>query len=528
MADSFGKKRLAALSIALISLAGLAAYAPTLNNPLICDDYYLLGIDRLHLAGYEHLGNLSTLKWIFYAEWPVQLRPIPLASFRFVSFFFGLTDWPYHLLAVLLHIGCALLLYLLISSLGISRLAATLAGLLFVLTPIAPETVTWPAGIIDSWALLFMLAALWLYVRFLRSGNRWEYTGSLAAVAGALLSKEVAIPMVALLPAADLLLAGPLAAAARERRPAEDAGAAAETNSDSPAPSPLTGFFSSRLRRVLPFLALLALYVLVRYLILGVIAGANAQVLSSAGRELSLDGLQATWVKLIAPLNAFHVEPWVRWLFYSFQSLLLAAALVVIIYRRQRASSVTNRTTLLLVLLFCLPLIPIASTLAVGVKDDLQWSHFLYIPMAALLSLLAIALCGYGRPSRLRLAVGVPVLGLMALFFAWGLFQNNQMWEDATLTEALILNQVVALVPDPPPGARIYIAEDTERAGRRLYWCIPMLQPATRALYSRFDLEVKQIASDQTGKTQDGYLLLIDGNSRTVRLDHVPAPASAS
>lgn len=49
----------------LLGAITLVAYWPVLDNTLLCDDYYLLGRDRLHLFGGGGLGNLSSLRWIF-------------------------------------------------------------------------------------------------------------------------------------------------------------------------------------------------------------------------------------------------------------------------------------------------------------------------------------------------------------------------------------------------------------------------------------------------------------------------------
>ena len=109
----------------------------------------------------------------------------------------GLNPLPYHLVSLLVHTGCALLLFALLAR-RVSRPAALAATVFFAVHPALMDAVYWISVVHDSLALLFGLAALVVLER--PGSRRWL---ALPFFALSLLSKESTL----LLPAAAAWLA---------------------------------------------------------------------------------------------------------------------------------------------------------------------------------------------------------------------------------------------------------------------------------------------------------------------------------
>lgn len=92
--------------------------------------------------------------------------------------------------------------------LGARKLTAFVAALLFLLTPIAPEAVTWLSGRADVLVLFFMLLAMVLYSVYLTKRSWAAFSGAMLASATALLSKEQGYIVIILLPSMDFLFGG--------------------------------------------------------------------------------------------------------------------------------------------------------------------------------------------------------------------------------------------------------------------------------------------------------------------------------
>ncbi|MGD8240999.1 MAG: tetratricopeptide repeat protein [Armatimonadota bacterium] len=108
----------------------------------------------------------------------------------------------YHLTGILIHAATSVLVYLLAYQVLRARLGAALCGLLFAAHPIHVEAIAWTKCRSDLLALLFMLASLLLYLRWLRGSSGIHavllYVASLGSFALALGSKASAVVLPAL------------------------------------------------------------------------------------------------------------------------------------------------------------------------------------------------------------------------------------------------------------------------------------------------------------------------------------------
>lgn len=491
----------------LLGAIALIAYWAALDNTLLCDDYYLLGRDRLHMFGGGGLGDLSSLRWIFYAEYPVHLRPVVLSAWLLISHFFGVEPWPTHLMNIFLHAATAWLLFWLLTRLRAGRLAAALPALLFALTPIAPEAVTWSSGDVDLFPLFFLLLGLGSYAVFMESGRRLWYGASLLAMALALLSKEMAMTMVVMIPAMELMFGNVIRRAAPgsgpgdgRRRPLRQAAI-----------------------RIAPFLVLFAGYLALRRAILGTLV---------QGSQLpSIEGGFAnnplfTITVLLAPFSNIYFSAGFIATAGVYTLLLLIVSLAQVVSGWSTADLARRRLWLFLLMVFVVSLGPVSSYLIGGLNPDLTRSHFLYMATAFLLSLLAVGLLDFGWRGKRRPLAGAIALVLLLPVYFWGLQTNNRYWEDAAMVESVILDEMVRILPEPPENARIYLVLEGETQAARIYWCKPMLQTAVRSNYNRYDIKVVQEGKsdriEDVGDTRDGYLFIYDESINELRLEHPP------
>ncbi|MBI1388250.1 MAG: hypothetical protein GC154_07365 [bacterium] len=190
----------------LIALASILLFAPSVSIGFLGDDYQFLLASRT--AG--QMWGSFTGDWFWGRldiEGPRFYRPIQIALvYLEQNVFFGHAAWGYHLINLLVHAGCsvlvgALALQLIPSNRPGRGLAAWTAAAVFALHPRHCEAVCMINGRTDSVCALFYLTSLTAYIhgRETRRG-RWLAV-SAAALIAALLSKEMAITLPAIMTA---------------------------------------------------------------------------------------------------------------------------------------------------------------------------------------------------------------------------------------------------------------------------------------------------------------------------------------
>ena len=132
-----------------------------------------------------------------------DICPLTLTAFWVEHALWGLNPLPYHLVNVLLHGACAILLWRLLRSLRVQ--GAWLGAALWALHPIAVESVAWITEMKNTESGVFFLLSILFFVRWIRTkdlggrtGGGWSYALSLffAALAMAAKSSTVILPVV--------------------------------------------------------------------------------------------------------------------------------------------------------------------------------------------------------------------------------------------------------------------------------------------------------------------------------------------
>jgi tetratricopeptide (TPR) repeat protein len=189
-----GDGALAALRIAVIVLASAWVYAPALTGGWIWDDLEEVAANPalrdpaglanawLGRSGADYFPLKSTFQWLEWHLW-------------------GDSTLGYHVASLSLHVLSALLLWRLLSKLGIR--SAWIGGLVFAVHPVAVESVAWVAELKNALSLPPLLLAMGSYVDFDTERRRRDLLAAAAWFAAAMLCKS----SVVMLPAVLLLFA---------------------------------------------------------------------------------------------------------------------------------------------------------------------------------------------------------------------------------------------------------------------------------------------------------------------------------
>ncbi|MGH7350304.1 MAG: hypothetical protein ACREI6_09805, partial [Candidatus Rokuibacteriota bacterium] len=187
-------------------LVAAAAYAATLGYDLVWDDTLLIQQSwRLH--HWKELPSLLTSHfWSEVGEASHYYRPLVTLTFFLDMQVWGLRPFGFHLTNVLAHAAVTLAVLAVARRATGGELAAAICALVFALHPLHTESVSFVSGRTDVIATLFFLLALLAYDRGRDRERRVLAAWSLGAYLLALLAKEVAITLSAVLVLWDCLV----------------------------------------------------------------------------------------------------------------------------------------------------------------------------------------------------------------------------------------------------------------------------------------------------------------------------------
>src|SRR5258708_11539941 len=149
------KKGLAALALAALVVA---AYWPALSAGFIWDDDFHL-TENACVVGPLGFKAIWTPAAAYY-------YPLVLSNFWLQHLLWGLNPLPYHLVNVLMHIGCAALLWCVLRKLNVP--GAWLGATLWALHPVQVESVAWVTELKNTQSALFYLLAILCFLQWER------------------------------------------------------------------------------------------------------------------------------------------------------------------------------------------------------------------------------------------------------------------------------------------------------------------------------------------------------------------------
>jgi len=154
----------------------------------------------------KQLGNLpaafTSSVWSFTAADLVfsvdpYFRPIFSSLLTLNYALFGTTSWGWHLVNVLIHACVTLLVFVVTREVTERNWVAALTATLFAVHPAHAESVAWASGVTDPLMVLLLLPAFYFYLRFRKQGTGYLLICALAFFFLALLSKETAVALLA-------------------------------------------------------------------------------------------------------------------------------------------------------------------------------------------------------------------------------------------------------------------------------------------------------------------------------------------
>ena len=170
----------------LLILSVILAYMPVWKAGFIWDD-------DMNLASNPCIAGPLGLKEIWTTS-AADLVPLTFTTFWAEHALWGLEPLPYHLVNVLLHGACVLLLWRVLRHLRVQ--GAWLGAALWALHPVEVESVAWITELKNTESGLFFLLSILFFVRWLRAkdlegktGGGWNYGLTLFFAALAMASK---------------------------------------------------------------------------------------------------------------------------------------------------------------------------------------------------------------------------------------------------------------------------------------------------------------------------------------------------
>ena len=140
----FNENRLVLLFLAALVLV---SYANSFGNGFVSDD----------VAGYLRNENIGKFSSVFGGSMHFSVANL----FQFIAFHIGgLHPFSFRIINILFHLGCVVLIYLLLS-LSINKQIAVIAASIFAVHPILIESVSWiSGGLYSMYAFFFLLSFL--------------------------------------------------------------------------------------------------------------------------------------------------------------------------------------------------------------------------------------------------------------------------------------------------------------------------------------------------------------------------------
>lgn len=434
-----------------VPLLAILACATVLRVGFLADDYTLLAQAR---SGSEGLGVfLPSPQWIFY-------RPVgTLLTWQLGWLLWGYDPLPYHIVGLLLHAGAVLALGLWASELTGRGWLGWLAGALFAVFPGHLEAVAWVAAQWDLWAALFAFLGLWLFTGWWRRGGANRYLPSMLLFGLSVFSKESVLTFLPVFALSAWYL------------------------------MPRNKW--SEWRRLglalLPFGALLALNISVRYLSWGDLRGYEG----APG-----DYVKFFWDKLIsyahlllAPVNTAVAGAGTQQVVGALTSIFLLVLLAA--YGREQLR--------LLAIALAWLLLTLAPVLNLNVQtNDLYGNRYIYLPaagyclgVAALLYAFAVSVSKHS----LRAIASIAALLVAGVVLCW---LQLRPWHTATVLVNELESEAARLVPSQPrPQGMTWYVQDLPYSYRGAEF-LPQGFGASRLFTGAGDVPFNRFVDDAT------------------------------
>ncbi|GEM_PF-854886 len=342
---------------------------------------------------------------------------------NYALFELNVTGW--HVFCVLIHILVTLLVYLLAREWGLSRELSSIAALVFGLHPVHSESVAWIAALPDPMAGIFILGSLILYERYFRKpeSSLFIFGLSLAAMFFALMCKEVAV-------------AFPVFLVARELLDREEGG--------------LKPLALRIIKRTGPYFALTAVYLAIRYAVLGFISQDEPSTahLSAMQVLISVPSIALAYLRLLVipyPMAVMYGNTYVQSAgdIRFWGATIVLAAIGAALMWAIRSSKTAQRATLFAIIF----ILPVLNLKAFRPHESLLHDRYLYLPSIGFCVLVAMAV-GWAAEkfAQRQKEILASATAIIAVPFFILTMAQNRTWQN----EIAMTDQVRRVTPDWP------------------------------------------------------------------------------
>jgi hypothetical protein len=355
-------------------------------------------------------------------------RPLTQEVFYFLNYkLFGLNPVPFHVVSICFHAINSMLVYGILRQMKLQRMACLAGAIFYGVNSSAFITVYCISAITESGMALFYLSSVLLFLRYMQEGRRSDYCLSFTACVLALMSKEPAVTIPIILLLNYLYLRNTF------------------TRTD----------FVRGIRIVLPFAAVVAVYLGIRFAALGFSGSGsyksalNTMILLNLWDffKWSLNDLDLT-LSLLAQITQYRFLPAIH---IAFMLLLACAGLFLFLKEK--------RVLLFSILWFVIALLPVLPYV------HHAQNYYVNISVVGISVLIASIASKYGE--RAKILVGVLTAIYILLSVANVHHQEDYSWVAVRSKLAENdLKEMKSLFPTLPQNAVIYILNTDEND----YW----------------------------------------------------------
>jgi tetratricopeptide (TPR) repeat protein len=425
-----------------LALLAFAVRAPSLFAGFVFDDAF--GIEQRAAASWSHIGAYFTTDQSAFVGSNFY-RPVLNLWYEFLFAICGTNAAAWHLVSILLHVACALLVFRLALVVIGDRFPAWIAAALFAVHPAHVEAISWASAMGDPLLTLFLLLSVLAFLRWMEQGRSLWWIASFAAGAASIFTKETAV----VLPV--VLLATALALGSR----AKSTSAAAAT---------------------LPFFAVSAIFLAIRQSVLHsfshpLTVATTAQMIFTWPAALLFYLQHLFWPSVVVPFYPLQiVKSWSSAEFFGPLAafIVIAAALGYLLWR-----AAGWRKLGLCVAWTFVPLAP-ALYLKALAPFELVHDRFLYAPLVGFCMAAALVLRWAAERIQSRTQLRLLPIVAFALIPLLGIESMSQMvwWQ----SNKALFTRALTVTPNNPKAlvglATAFIGE------RRYEEALPMLQQA--------------------------------------------------
>ncbi len=454
-----------------LALLAFAVHASGIPSGFVFDDVFTIqhrsGVDLSHLFRFFTTDQSATFGSNFY-------RPVLNVWYEVAFALFRAHAPAWHVLSILLHVGCTLLVFRLALLVVEDHFTAGVAAALFAVHPAHVEVISWASAMSDPLMTALMLLSVLAFLRWMEQGKWGWWAASFAAGALCVFTKETAVVMPV------VLLATALALRSRPAPAAGEAPVAAYSFSAKPGLPVLAAS--------LPFFAISLLYLGLRHHVLGAFAHNFARsVVNSTSRATTAEMIltwpaalcfylrHMFWPSAVVPYYPVNIVA--SWESQDF--LLPLAGLMIAAgglgYLLWRASGWRRFCVCMAWIL--VPLLPVLYLKAM-VPFELVHDRFLYAPLVGFC--IAVALVLQWATDRIEARVqvrGFPVIAIVLVLLLSIETLTQMVWWKNDMT---LFTRALQVTPDSPRAHVEYdeAYADAYLAAGRYDEAVPLLQDA--------------------------------------------------